>query len=205
MFIPILKNDRKAFICFLFRKKLHLVIKLMKKIIAIVLLSIFLFNTVGYFIAFQSVQYQIKLEVKSEIFRNASLNELQAVTIAKQNLNKIEWFEYKKEMQYNNERYDVVKIKENSNSITFYCINDKKEQELLVNLNNHINIHSAENKPLKNQAAKNLEKNVVKVYFQSKQQFLFPVISESEKIFFQVQLIYRNPLLEINSPPPEFI
>jgi hypothetical protein len=205
MFVPTIKNDRKAFFCFL-ENKLYIWDNLkMKKVAAIFLLSIFLFNTVGYYIAFQAVQYQIKAEVKSEIIKGLPIDKLEIVIISKNNLSKVEWFENGDEMEYNGNRYDIVKITKNETSTTYYCMNDKQEEQLFSNLDNHINTHIAANKPVKNQAAKNLEKSVVKVYFQSKQFLKFTVLELNSSKFSPVQLNYTSALLETNSPPPEFV
>ena len=73
----------------------------MKKAAAIFLLGIFLFNTAGYFIAFKSVQYQIKKEIKAEIKKNINSDELTVIIISKKQINKIDWLEEGKEMNYN--------------------------------------------------------------------------------------------------------
>ena len=61
----------------------------MKKAAAIFLLGIFLFNTAGYFIAFKSVQYQIKKEIKAEIKKNINSDELTAIIIRRNKLTKL--------------------------------------------------------------------------------------------------------------------
>jgi len=73
----------------------------MKKAAAIFLLGIFLFNIAGYFIAFKLVQYQIKKEIKAEIKKNINSDELTAIIISKKQINKIDWLEEGKEMNYN--------------------------------------------------------------------------------------------------------
>ncbi len=176
----------------------------MKKAVALFLFGIFLFNTAGYFIAFKSVQYQIKNEIKAEIKEKISSCELTTIVINLKQLNKIEWLEKGKELKYNGELYDVVRHTENDTSITYYCINDKQEELLFANLEEHINTHISADKPLKNNSAKKIVDHVIKLYFSNESPLVFNSIS-SDISFFQIPLIYTSAFIKINSPPPEFV
>lgn len=176
----------------------------MKKVISIFLFGIFLFNMAGYFIAFKSFQYQIKKEIKAEIKRNINPNELTTIVIDKKQTNKIEWLEEGKEMNYNGKLYDVVRLTKNDTSITYYCINDKQEELLFANLEEHIGAHVAANKPIKNQASKKLSNTVIKLYFSNEQSFEFNSALLYQQAFFSINLSYKSALTENDSPPPEF-
>ncbi len=175
----------------------------MKKIIAIVLLSIFLFNTVGYFIAFQAIQFQIKLEVKSEIREGLTIEQLSEITINKNDLKNAEWFDDGDEMSYKNKRYDIIKSVEHESSITYYCINDKAETELFANLENNICANIVTDKPSKNESTKKIHDQVTKLFFsnQSPISFINNLLLERIK---STDLIYQHPLLETSFPPPKF-
>lgn len=177
----------------------------MKKVISIFLFGIFLFNMAGYFIAFKSFQYQIKKEIKAEIKRIVNPDELTAIVINKKQINKIDWLEKGKEMYYNGKLYDVIKHTEDAASITYYCINDKQEELLFANLEEHIATHIAANKPIKNQASKKLADKVAKLYFLNEQLTKFNIISFNLTQFSSTNLIYRSTLIETDSPPPEFV
>ena len=177
----------------------------MKNLAAIFLLSIFLFNTAGYYFVFKAAQYEVKSTIQNEI-KSGQFNssELEVVTIPKANLNEIEWLESGKEMRFNGQLYDIVNSKKNSESITFYCINDTKEKSLFSKLEDHINTHVISNNPLKNESSKKLLDTVVKLYFSN--QISFSVFQNSSTInYFISNLIYTPALLETNSPPPEFV
>lgn len=151
----------------------------MKKLAVIFLLSIFLFNTVGYYIAFKAVQYNVKREIKSEVKRGLGANELTMITINKNDLSTVEWLENGKEMRYNGELFDIVRSAENSSSVNYYCINDKQEELLFANLDDHINRYIASDKPIKNNAAKKLVEHVVKLYFSSEESQQFCLVFSS--------------------------
>ncbi len=178
--------------------------KITKQITALFLLSIFLFNTMGYFVAFKVAQYQIKSDIISEINMGIPTSAESIITISKNDLAKIEWQENEKEMIYEGKRYDIVKTKEDKNSITYYCINDKQEETLFANLDDHINTHVITNKPIKNNSPKNLVNDVVKIFFTNQQQFNFKT-SVNTISFFQIKEDYISASIKTNSPPPRFV
>jgi len=176
----------------------------MKKTAALFLLFIFLFNTVGYFIAFKAVQSEIKREAKTEISHDLINKKLTSITINKKKLVDIKWLESGKEMLYNNKLYDIVKTTETSSSITFYCINDTKEESLFANLEDHINTHIAANKPINSGNQKKVTDNVIKLYFPNEHSINF-ISSISAFQFFPANGTYLSTLIETDSPPPEFV
>ncbi len=175
-----------------------------KKIAAYFLLAIFLFNTMGYFIAFQAMQFQIKSHVISEINLGIKTDAETIITINKNDISKIDWEESGKEMVYNNKRYDIVKSTENNNSITYYCINDTQEETLYSNLDEHINMHIATNKPTTSHSSKNLVNDVVKIFFANQYQFSFTNKATSV-CFLPFRVNYTSESITTNSPPPQFV
>ena len=175
----------------------------MKKTLPIILLSIFLFNVAGYYFAFKIEQIQIKEEMESEIKSGLNTADLTKITFSKTDLASIEWIEDNKEMRYNNALYDVVKSDETSTTLSFYCINDSKEQSLIADLENHINTHViANNKTEKN--SKKSTDNITKLYFSTKQN-LGNVSTTFSHDYIPYHLIFNSTFLEINAPPPEFV
>ena len=176
----------------------------MKKGASLLLLGIFLFNVGGYFIAFRSFQYHIKKEIKAEIKKNVNPGELTIIVIEINHINKIDWLEKEKEMYYNGKLYDIVKHTQNDTSITYYCIDDKQEEVLFANLEEHINTHIANN-PIKNQEQKKITDNVIKLYFSNEQSIKFTTSLFAEKQFSATKLIYKSALIETDSLPPELV
>ncbi|MCE9539543.1 MAG: hypothetical protein K8R85_10025 [Bacteroidetes bacterium] len=176
----------------------------MKKIAVIFFLFVFLFNTMGYFIAFKAVHYQIKKEIKAEIKRKVNPSELTVIVINKKRINQIDWLENGKEMYHDGKLYDIVRNTENDTSIIYYCINDKQEEELFAHLEEHINAHIAANKPIRNKSTKKLADNIIKLYFSNKTSHSFNSDSNIITQFPGVYFTYVSPTLKRNSPPPEF-
>lgn len=178
------------------------VYSIMKKAVPLFLLCIFLFNTVGYYIAFKAVQYEVKNEIRSEIKSGIKTDELIVLTIKKNDLSSIQWEESGTEMRYKGGMYDIVKSTQTPEAIIFNCINDAKEESLFTNLDDHINVHVATNKPLKN--AKKLIDTVVKLYFTYSQEVNLNVVETQHK-FLSENLIFTSSVIEKNVPPPQFL
>ena len=176
----------------------------MKKIATLFLLSIFLFNTAGYFIAFKVFQYQIQKEIKAEIKQQIDPSELTTIIIDKKNIEKIDWVKKGKEMFYEGGLYDVVRSTEDAASIIYFCINDKKEELLFANLEDHINTHIATNNSTKNQDQKKIADHVIKLYFSNEQHEMLQSFTLNKHTFFYADLFYKSALIEMDFPPPEF-
>lgn len=176
----------------------------MKKVASILLLFIFLFNTIGYFIAFKAFQFHLKSEIKKEIKNGLSNEQLTIIHFDKNNLCDIEWMKKGKEFCHKGKLYDIVKIKETQSTITYYCINDSQEKTLFANLEEHINIHISNNKPLKNSLPQKLVENVIKVYFSNTYVFSFNHHSNTLIFHPYTTLHYTSNAIETNHLPPEF-
>lgn len=136
----------------------------MKKYTAFFLLFIFLFNTAGYLIAFQAAQYAIQKQIKTEIKQGLTISQLTPITIKKNQLDKVDWKDGGKEMLYNGQMYDIVRVVEHEESVTYYCINDEDETRLFENLEEHVNDFIASNKSCKKNSSKKIADNVIKLY-----------------------------------------
>ena len=97
-----------------------------------------------------------------------------------------------------------MKSKEDKSTVTYYCINDKQEETLFADLDNHINTHIITNTPIKNNSSKSLVNDVVKIFFTHQQQFNLNV-SVNTISFFQIKEDYISASIKTNSPPPRFV
>lgn len=203
MFVPKLKNDIKTQFDFELNFSTFVLPMFMKKVAALFLLSIFLFNTAGYFIAFKVFQYRIQKEIKAEIKQQIDPSELTTIIIDKKNIEKINWVKKGKEMFYEGGLYDVVRSTEDATSIIYFCINDKQEELLFANLEDHINTHIASNKSTKNQDHKKISDHVIKLYFSDEQHVMHQNFKLNQHSFCHVDLFYKSALIEMDFPPPE--
>ena len=174
----------------------------MKKAAVISLLVVFLFNSMGYYIVFKAEQWQIKSEVRSQI-RSGFENDSQLkITISRAEFSSIELNDNGQEINYKGHLYDIARISETANTITYYCINDSKEESLFATLDQHINSNVAANKPVKNNDTKKITDNVVKVYFSPKNSFDFNSFGTGGIDFPKVNTFYISAQKQNSTPPP---
>ncbi len=105
----------------------------MKKVLAYVILSCFLFNTAGYYLLFELDKYLIKNEMKGE----TALKEPADVIILKisnPELDRDFHRNDKREIEYKGMLYDVVREIPCGLTTTFICLHDAKEEGLFSGL-----------------------------------------------------------------------
>lgn len=176
----------------------------LKKVTTFILLSTFLFNIAGYFITFKVLQYQVRKEIKREIKHQLSPSELTTIRINKANPEQISWEDEGKEFYYKGALYDIVNSTETGDSICYYCINDVQEELLFENLDEHINRYVTTDEFSKNRSSKKLANPSIKLYFTHSVslacEHYFSSITYTSK-----PCLYTSAVIEMNSPPPEFI
>jgi len=178
-------------------------LKQMKKAASILLLFVFLFNSVGYLIVFKTMQYHAKKEIKSIIKNNLKSAELVEFSFSEKDLKKIVWLEKGKEFIFNGTLYDIVKTEKIDEKTLFFCINDKQEEKLFAHLEEQVNLHITSDKPIKNDASKQLVKSVLEIYFFSEFQFSFKNEFNSLKYFHFNDSLPMNQSITLFIPPPE--
>lgn len=102
------------------------------------MLSVFLYNQAGYFIAFKLEQYEVRKEIKQKIKNSVPGNELAVITVDRHNRGELIWLEEGREFLYRNQLYDVVRLETKGDATVFYCINDTQEEQLFAELDKHV-------------------------------------------------------------------
>lgn len=136
----------------------------MKKLLAFILIAIFLYNQMGYFIAFKIKQYEVRREIKARIKSSVPQSELTVIRIESGKENKLQWIKENKEFRYNGNMYDVVRKEMAAGAVIYHCINDVQEKQLFNDLNEHVSNHMND-QPVNE---KNTIKTVTKDYFSEK-------------------------------------
>jgi len=101
-----------------------------KKTLIFSLLFLFLFNTLGYYVIFELSKFLIKKEMREMVSRQTSAVTVLTVPDAENNpdLRRID----KREILFKHKMYDIIREVRQGKSITFYCIRDTKEENLLA-------------------------------------------------------------------------
>ena len=95
-------------------------------------------SQVGYYFVYTIQQHIIKEEIERELLTQIPDSSLDVV-VEEDHSGKLEWEEEGKEFSLNGDMYDVARIEIKDGKTYLYCINDKKEKEILNNLVKAVN------------------------------------------------------------------
>jgi hypothetical protein len=162
----------------------------LKKTLAYLLLFLFLFNTVGYYFIFELYKYHVKKEMQTQA--NKESGAFTIIKIADAQFDREFQRVEKKEIRYKGLLYDVIKEEQSGRTTIFYCIYDKKEENLLATMKT-VN---------KNNFLLSLWDHMIKIampHFDIALTNSFP-----EKVLFpQISISLYSVHIAIWSPPPE--
>ncbi|WP_460560559.1 hypothetical protein [Ferruginibacter profundus] len=105
----------------------------MKKSITILILSLLFFSQIGYRFIYLIEQHQLKEQVEEQLLSVVNDDQLEKINVD-DNLDKISWEEEGKEFYLNGQMYDVARKEMVNGKTILYCLNDKKEEQLLENM-----------------------------------------------------------------------
>ena len=100
-----------------------------RKVKSIFLLLLIFTSQIGYYLVYAYQQYQVKETIKHQLVADIPEDSLELI-VAEEN-DSFRWEEKGKEFYQDGELYDVVKSVTTSGKTVLYCINDKKEEELI--------------------------------------------------------------------------
>ncbi len=142
----------------------------------------------------QSVQKQI---IKEKILRELKDDALETICL-NENHQQIYWEDEGKEFLFKGQMYDVVKTKIINGKVVLYCLNDKKEKELIDNYNLITKHNSSSDKKGKNNVDNSIN---LFVYQDEKNYDQYYTIAKNN---FPYYISHLTESLEDNiSPPPK--
>jgi hypothetical protein len=167
---------------------------LFSNLIWLVLLSLFLFNTGGYFFYSKILQFAVRQEIRTQIRGAMDEKDLCVISVPSDNQHMIRWEEKDREFSYKGELYDVVRKEIRCNTTCYYCINDKKETRIISNLvrNNH-----------ENSRIQKILKRIVSMHFIPNHFSVGEVLSNAQIQYPQRSAKYSPFVAETGDPPPE--
>ncbi|MFI5236598.1 MAG: hypothetical protein ACHQLA_01515 [Ignavibacteriales bacterium] len=176
----------------------------MNKILSILILTVFIYNTIGFLVVqpFLSNYYKSLGMQQADKNDEEELIELlvfQKEDILNQKINFI-WI-HSREFKYNGDMYDIVKKVENEFELILYCINDTKEKKLEEEFEKRVHQNSSENK--QKPSTNNHSHNLVSEPFQSEQ--TGAALTTECNFSFRQTDNYRSLHLDIPSPPPRLV
>ena len=116
----------------------------MKRIASALLLSLFLYNIIGYYVAYSVLNWQNRSHMSAQV---KTANSLETIRIHKSEMKNVVFHDEGKEISYKGEMYDIKDKTIDGDYLVFQCINDKNEKKLLAKLNDHVKYNSDSNAP----------------------------------------------------------
>lgn len=160
-------------------------------------MAVLAYSQVGYYFIFRNSQSQQKEAIKEKINSRLAEGELQIISFT-DNQQKIYWEEEGKEFLLNGEMYDVVKSKTVNGKELLYCINDKKERELVDKYNSITKHNSSSDKKGKSNVD-NSQNLFIFDIDDNRDQFAVSPVNRFG--YFDSQLLEN--VMDHNSPPPK--
>jgi uncharacterized protein (UPF0333 family) len=102
----------------------------LRKLLIILTLILLFMSQAGYYFFYGYQQESVKKEMKAQIKALHTDNDYEII-IAEENAKDIVWLEDDEEFCLKGILYDVAKIKKQDGKTYLYCLNDKKEQQLV--------------------------------------------------------------------------
>ena len=155
------------------------------------------YSQIGYYFIIRHSQALQKKSIKYKIRSQLNEDQLQIISLT-DNLKEIYWEEEGKEFFFKGEMFDVVKTKTLNGKMLLYCINDKKEKELVNNYNALTKQNSTTDKKSKIKAD-----NTQNLFFVEEDQTAVTFIKDNSVQFSRIMIIYLQPFADIISPPPK--
>lgn len=112
----------------------------MKKGLAISLLAVLVFNTVGFVALFQIVRYNWRQTVRCELAENFAQKEKEIFCFSKNDDNA-----FKHEFSIKGKYYDVISRQIKGDSVILMCFSDEKETQLVAHFHNELQQKQEEN------------------------------------------------------------
>jgi len=174
---------------------------ILKKALAIFFLLLFLFNSLGYFIVFRLNQLEIRDQMHSELLQKTPNSSLTCITLSAKNTTHLDWTE-ENEFVYQGSRYDVVRTEKKADgSVSYFCMNDSKEDELFSQLDQNLGNQLDANKMNTGKTGKLILKLLSFDYVSTfeKTTFHFTAQNLTPRAFIPGQSVFYY---EITTPPP---
>ncbi len=164
----------------------------MKKTLTLFVLFAMLFNTAGYYIVYEFGRYLVKKEITSLLEHGGLDNELSVFSVYNPSADPAFRRVDKHEIVYHGNLYDVSKEVMKGKTVTFYCIRDTREENLIAGMN------SMQQK----KKATNLLQHLVSIALPVTMELVHPPVTTRINYPLVSENFDGNPLIPF-SPPPE--
>ena len=170
----------------------------MKKVLSILFILFFLLNIIGTLGFYYYQRANIRAEMKSFMKSNIPENKIEIIKV---DINS-KYFQriHAKEFRFHGKLYDIIKEVPYKDLTVFYCINDKKEEQLLEDISKIFDT-STDGMTTVKYSGKILKNIFFPFYFESSKKNICDVYS-SQKIYITSDKCLTC-FYDVEIPPPE--
>lgn len=173
---------------------------MLRRTLSFILLIAFVFNCIGYSVAYQALKYRVKCEVKRQINSGNQMPDAdcEMIELSKDEFGKRVDIEGN-ELEYGGHVYDILKVNFQEGRAMVYCYDDESENRINTSYLSLTAEKGGEAKsamPLK-QMLKNIVKDVVELFPVDEQ-----VANESGNEFTTIKSNYCFSKSEVPTQPP---
>jgi hypothetical protein len=166
----------------------------MRKSLALILFSVFLFNLAAFPVWFHISRYMIREDMEHEIGEHPDDSKLDILVMDKEDFDNLHWTRAHKEFEYKGNMYDVITVKSSGNKKKIYCLNDAKEKQLMVQYRTH--------QRTRKKSKQVLNKTEFNKYFPAEHHFFAnALVSEMDYSEHVLQLVSN--IISPPAPPPK--
>jgi len=172
----------------------------LKKPVTILILFILFFSQVGYRLVFVIQQHQLKEEAEEKFLATINDEEFELIDL-NANYQDIKWEEEGKEFLLNGQLYDVAKKETKNGKTILYCLNDKKEEQLLNDMAKQVK--SDANNSSGNKDGKHTIKFQLSDFISIIPKILSEIFSLAPQKYQEYIATVPTVIKKVNTPPPD--
>jgi len=175
-----------------------------KKIGAVLIIFILLFNIAGFYLLFQIKRWSIREEVEQKLKKTIPEKYLTRIEITPQITEEIEWEEENEEFSFRGDMYDLAYQKKIGNKIYYYCFKDDEETYVVNQLDQTVNNLLDVGKFPPNKVSKDFIKAFCALHFILSKSITSLSYQEIHSLIFEIQSNNYSEVFSLrDSPPPE--
>ena len=174
----------------------------MKRLFAIILLLLFLFNTLGYYLVFSYNQFVLRTEIRTLIKSHLFDNACAVLQIDDPLHNKDFRRLNEEEFRYKGVLYDIVSEETNSSGLTIRCIIDCQEDNLIAGFSHSQEFLNGQNTSASSKYAAAMLRHVITLAL-VESSFVQPQQTSSDIRYFMNTFSIFSIMYPPLYPPPE--
>lgn len=174
---------------------------MVRKFLSLLFAGLILFNIFGYYFVFRCDQIQVKNEMKARMRSSSFRSHYEEISILNPSADPDFKMIDKDEFRYHGMLYDIISARVSGKTVTFRCINDTREEQLLSRYNHYSISVAGMNAPEKNRNSQALLYHIIK-HALLNTYTVQPPSTASVILFFEPGGDFKSIAIQPSFPPP---